>query len=359
MIIDVICVGSSSSLPAKSKKISKVITGFNTDIEYEGVTYHVQTEDKGLDTPLILSLVYNRGTILASKRSPYNDLLIGNFNEKELSERLHRQHKLICAAIRAGRIDDLKQMTSKNASVKNLVESKKSESENKNSKTPASSIEDKPKKLEKTEAKIELKPLAQAEETPVPKLLKDETLKFAPIQKPQIELPKPNIEVKPLIKFEEIPQTKVSKTAEIWDVPIEITDADLIFEDSQELNEAVILPSEAVEILTDFSDIRKNENERLFIELLNEVNLRGGESQTVSIMVGRGKERFALVGANIMIKVLGTSFRPLIFHTKTDSNGVAIVNLQLPQFSRGRAAVLLKAISNGEEAELRRIIHPG
>ncbi len=83
-----------------------MITGFNTDIEYEGVTYHVQTEDKGLATPLILSLVYDRGTILASKRSPYEDLLIGDFDEKALTERLNKQHKLICAAVRAGRIED-------------------------------------------------------------------------------------------------------------------------------------------------------------------------------------------------------------------------------------------------------------
>ena len=34
-----------------------MITGFNTDVPYDGVTYHVQTEDKGLETPLILSLV--------------------------------------------------------------------------------------------------------------------------------------------------------------------------------------------------------------------------------------------------------------------------------------------------------------
>jgi hypothetical protein len=52
-----------------------VITGFNTDIEHDGVTYHVQTEDKGLDSPIILSLVYVGGTILASKRSPYEDLI--------------------------------------------------------------------------------------------------------------------------------------------------------------------------------------------------------------------------------------------------------------------------------------------
>ena len=92
-----------------------MITGFNTDIEYDGVTYHVQTEDKGLETPLILSLVYSGGTILASKRSPYDDLIAGGFNEKVLAERLQRQHKLICAAIRAGRIEELKLMTRREA----------------------------------------------------------------------------------------------------------------------------------------------------------------------------------------------------------------------------------------------------
>jgi len=48
-----------------------VITGYNTDVEHDGVVYHVQTEDKGLETPFILSLVYSGGAILASKRSRY------------------------------------------------------------------------------------------------------------------------------------------------------------------------------------------------------------------------------------------------------------------------------------------------
>ena len=87
-----------------------MITGFNTDIEYGGITYHVQTEDKGLKTPIILSLVYTGGTILASKRTSYDDLVAAGFSEQALAERLHRQHKLICAAIRAGRIEDLKSM---------------------------------------------------------------------------------------------------------------------------------------------------------------------------------------------------------------------------------------------------------
>ena len=87
-----------------------MITGYNTDVEYGGVTYHVQTEDKGLQTPMILTLLYAGGAILASKRTPYDDLVASGFNEDALRKRLERQHKLICAAVHAGRIDDLKRM---------------------------------------------------------------------------------------------------------------------------------------------------------------------------------------------------------------------------------------------------------
>ena len=87
-----------------------MIPGFNTDIEHDGITYHVQTEDKGVESPVILSLVYHGGAILASKRTPYDDLIVTGLEEATLVERLQRQHKLICAAIRSGRIEDLKRM---------------------------------------------------------------------------------------------------------------------------------------------------------------------------------------------------------------------------------------------------------
>ncbi|HEX8719393.1 MAG TPA: hypothetical protein VF736_02010, partial [Pyrinomonadaceae bacterium] len=74
----------------------------------------MQTEDKGLKTPLILSLVYVGGTIIASKRTPYEDLVSKGFDEEALAERLQRQHKLIIAAIKAGRVDDLKRMAGAN-----------------------------------------------------------------------------------------------------------------------------------------------------------------------------------------------------------------------------------------------------
>jgi hypothetical protein len=87
-----------------------VISGYNTDIEHDGVVYHVQTEDKGLRTPVILSLVYTGGAILASKRSPYDDLIASGFSQEVLAERLQRQHKLICAAVLAGRIEELRRL---------------------------------------------------------------------------------------------------------------------------------------------------------------------------------------------------------------------------------------------------------
>ncbi len=110
------------SIGKERQVLAIVITGFNTDIEHEGVVYHVQTEDKGLDTPIILSLVYAGGTILASKRSPYEDLIAQGFSDEVLAERLKRQHKLICAAIHSGRINDLKKMTygSKEAAVQEV-----------------------------------------------------------------------------------------------------------------------------------------------------------------------------------------------------------------------------------------------
>ena len=60
-----------------------------------------------------------------------------------------------------------------------------------------------------------------------------------------------------------------------------------------------------------------------------------------------------------MIKVLGSTFRPVILHAKTDSNGLANIHLQLPHFRAGRSALLVRAIADGEEMELRRVISPG
>jgi hypothetical protein len=76
-------------------------------------------------------------------------------------------------------------------------------------------------------------------------------------------------------------------------------------------------------------------------------------------MVCRGSERKVVADAQTMVKILGTSFRPLIFHAKTDANGIAKINLQIPTFQSGRAALLIRVINGGEEIELRRAVRHG
>ena len=116
---------------------------------------------------------------------------------------------------------------------------------------------------------------------------------------------------------------------------------------------------EAVQILTDFAKPETPKSDKLQVEFMTESVFKGGDRKTVSIFVHRGNSEKGIGEAQIMVKVLGSSFRPLIFHAKTDSNGVATVHLQLPHFRSGRAAILVRAISGSEEAELRRVVAHG
>jgi hypothetical protein len=81
-----------------------MITGFNTDVEFSGCVYHVQTEDRGLDNPIIESLVYTGGEIVASRKTPYADLIAsGCYSEDALVKRMESQHRELMGEIRHGK----------------------------------------------------------------------------------------------------------------------------------------------------------------------------------------------------------------------------------------------------------------
>jgi len=82
-----------------------LITGYNTDVEFEGRVYHIQTEDKGVNNPVIESLIYLGGEIVASKRSAYQDLLPGGPDAKALTARLEEQHRRMVLNVRQGRYE--------------------------------------------------------------------------------------------------------------------------------------------------------------------------------------------------------------------------------------------------------------
>ena len=233
-----------------------MITGYNTDVEFDGVVYHVQTEDKGLQTPVILSLVYAGGAILASKRSPYDDLVARGFDEDVLAARLQRQHKLICAAVHAGRIEDLKQM-------------------------------------------------GERESGPPPPAAPVEEEKNGAVQS----------------------ERSTQNAAEAGRFSISGDGPD---------------------------------ETGLIIALADKQELRGGKSLVLRVKIRRqgpkGRERVAK--ARVTVKTLGTSFAPQSAFATTDSEGLVAVSISLPDFKSGRAAILIQAESDGEVAELRRIILP-
>src|SRR3989441_5154000 len=82
-----------------------MVTGFNTDVQHSGKTYHVQTEDKGLQNPIIETLIYMGGEILAARRTSYADLLEKGVDEKEVGERIETQHNRMILDIREGKYD--------------------------------------------------------------------------------------------------------------------------------------------------------------------------------------------------------------------------------------------------------------
>jgi hypothetical protein len=79
-----------------------VITGFNTDVSVRGVVYHVQTEDKGKENPLIETLIYKGGEILASRRLPYTEIVTGADTQGQITRLMEDQHKAMILEVKRG-----------------------------------------------------------------------------------------------------------------------------------------------------------------------------------------------------------------------------------------------------------------
>ena len=342
-----------------------MITGFNTDVDFQGVTYHVQTEDKGLATPLILSLVYNRGTILASKRSPYEDLLEKEFDEKILAERLQKQHKTICAAIRAGRLEELKKMTAKDSSARrnSAAEMKIAASQEISiSVTNQNPVNAEPEINGNSAPEIEkiVPPVSEPNPVQIEKIQDQNAShpasKVSVYKGVESPIPRPKFDLSPKFVSTFAPQiTSQNVKTKVEDSDAEIIDDELIIEAFEIIEDEMILPAEAIKLVEDTKNNKPVDN-KLKLEILGDENFKSGEKKTMSILVHRGGQENGMNGAQVMVKVLGAAFRPLIFHGKTDANGIAKVHLQMPLFKQGRAAILIKAMSEGEEIELRRTI---
>ncbi|MCX5716955.1 MAG: hypothetical protein NTW44_01330 [Nitrospirae bacterium] len=80
-----------------------MLVGYNNNVTYKGKVYHVQTEDSGLNNPIIVTLLYFKGTILASKKTNYSHLIGIKDIKKSVREMMKEQHKAILKELIAGK----------------------------------------------------------------------------------------------------------------------------------------------------------------------------------------------------------------------------------------------------------------
>jgi len=82
-----------------------MLVGYNHNIRYKGEVFHVQTEDSGINSPHIITLLYRGGNIIASKKTSYADIVkMGNLNQV-VEDLMKEQHKEMLRRLKSAEFD--------------------------------------------------------------------------------------------------------------------------------------------------------------------------------------------------------------------------------------------------------------
>jgi hypothetical protein len=298
-----------------------MITGFNTDVKHDGSVYHVQTEARGRDNPVLESLVYIGGTIVAKKMTPYADQLRQGATEDAIAVLLKKQHQVIIAAIRAGRIEDLIRHSTDERPVEKSREKKA-----------------KPK----GEAHSHTAPIESAPPPSKPAVQADRSPDRAPSARPT-----PGRYKAPALSASEpLNQVEASQPV-VASQPVPVAS-----------RKPAGLPTTTGglnldEVISDYLK-RSSEQGRLDLRVLAPNNFIAGKSIGLRVQVQH--ERATEVGAIVTIKIIGTAFKPQVYLGRTGHDGVVSFNLALPSFSAGTAAIVIEAQSSHGRGELKHLI---
>lgn len=82
-------------------------SGFNTDISVGDRVFHVQTEDRGPDRPIIDTVVYQNGRVLHRRTFNYESFLASpEFSAEILRGRVEEHHRTVIEDLRSGFLDE-------------------------------------------------------------------------------------------------------------------------------------------------------------------------------------------------------------------------------------------------------------
>ncbi|HTU34181.1 MAG TPA: hypothetical protein VMF66_10305 [Candidatus Acidoferrum sp.] len=81
-------------------------SGFNTDVRVGKRVYHVQTEDRGPNRPVIDTMVYQNGRVVHRRNCSYKHFAESvEFTPEGLRERVEEQHRCVIEDLRSGALN--------------------------------------------------------------------------------------------------------------------------------------------------------------------------------------------------------------------------------------------------------------
>lgn len=296
-----------------------MLTGYNQDVQINGEIIHVQTEDKGREKALVETLVYRGGTIIAAKRTSYTaQLEAGDLDDAVLAQTIKKQHQIIVAIIRNGKVDELVRASLKAANKDHAQAAPPAETA---PATVAAATEPAP-----AVARVESAPQTSSS----PPIAGDFSIPAGPAPAPQPVPPS-------------YPSPPVAE--ELDDVGRAVV---------ERISGPLTGELDLDKIISDYlqSGLQK---EKLRLRLLGRADFVAGDNVLLQIQATRGTGQ-PIEGASVVVKVIGTAFKPHIFPGRTDREGVASFNLTLPTFTAGSAAVVVQASSKHGDGEIKHLI---
>ena len=322
-----------------------MITGFNTDVQHEGEVYHVQTEDRGQANPVLESLVYIGGTIVAKKLTPYAEQLKQGADEQMIAGLLKRQHQVIIAAIKTGRVHELMQ---RYADQPRAAEA------------PRPAVASEPPK----EPKAAVPPrstgnLPKRNSGNHPKRNSGNHPKRVGDGAPPAPVPAP-----PPARFhnptQERPQamrtTSMLGSPRRPDLPPAKSALPEVTLDARPTSTSARRPTGTLDLDQVINEYLKRNNEqgKLDVKVLTPSVFVAGK--TVGLRVQVLFNATVEPEAVVTIKIIGTAFKPQVYIGRAGRDGLANFSLSLPSFTAGTAAIVIEAQSNRGRGELKHLI---
>jgi hypothetical protein len=82
-----------------------MVGGFNHNFSYKGQTYHIQTEDSGVQRARITTLLYRAGSILARETTDYSSICAEADLNSRVEQLMKDQHRAVLKSLKSGVFD--------------------------------------------------------------------------------------------------------------------------------------------------------------------------------------------------------------------------------------------------------------